>query len=359
MNKIDSYISKLFLTYFAGGLLVFVTIFLGVTALTMMRDFPQVNYTIWVSYFGYSMPETVYRMVPIATVLGVVFTLSSMNRSNELVALYSVGMGIMRVCTPVLIWVLLLCGLELILGDQVLPNFAKEKNFLYFNSIKKNPSLYSMVKTDRIWYRSRDTIFNIKTLNEKAHKAQGLMLYTFNESWDLIQMVSAKNVDLEGSQWRLHDGSVTIFTEDSSFPISTDFDEKTVVMNEEAKDLSASANAGDVLSLKELTHFIKKNKEAGLDTVRYEVDLQSKYSYSVAALVMALLGIPFSIGKQRSGGTMVNIGICLGLIFVFWLSYNSALQLGNFGQVPPVAAAWGPLLMMTFFAVFFIHKARV
>jgi lipopolysaccharide export system permease protein len=359
MNKIDRYISGLFLTYFIGGLLIFVTIFLGVTALTMMRDYPHVDYPIWISYFGYNIPETLYRMVPVATVLGVVFTLSTMNKSNELVALYSIGMGIMRVCAPILFWVFILCGVELLVGDQVLPNFAKQKNFIFFNSIKKNPALYSMVKTDRIWYRSRDTIFNIKTLNEKAHKAQGLMLYYFNDAWDLMQMISAKEVDLKGSQWLLHDGSVTVFTEESSFPISSHFTEKTIVMNEESKDLTASANAGDVLSLKELTYFIKKNKDAGLDTIRYEVDLQSKYSYSVAALVMALLGIPFSISRARSGGTMLNIGICLGLIFVFWLSYNSALQLGNFGQIPPLLAAWGPLMAMGIFALYFIRRARV
>ena len=358
MNKIDRYISGLFLTHFLGGLLVFVTIFLGITALTMMRDYPHVDYHAWISYFGYSTPETVYRMIPLGTVLGVVFTLSTMSRANELVALYSLGMGLVRICLPILFWVVLLCGFEMFLGDQVLPNFAKQKNFIFFNTIKKNPSLYSMVKTDRIWYRSRDTIFNIKTLNEKAHRAEGLVLYYFNENWDLMQMMTAQQVELQGSQWKLLNGSVTVFTDESSFPISSHFDKKTIVMNEESKDLTASANAGEVLSLHELSYFIKKNKEAGLDTIRYEVDLQSKYSYSVAALVMALLGIPFSISRNRSGGTMLNIGICLGLIFVFWLTYNSALQLGNFGQIPPIIAAWAPLLGLTVFAITQISRAR-
>jgi lipopolysaccharide export system permease protein len=117
-----------------------------------------------------------------------------------------------------------------------------------------------MVKTNRIWYRSKDTIFNLKTLNEKAHKAQGLTLYYFNEEWNLIQMITAAEVDLLPSTWKLRKGSVTVFTEDSSFPMTSDFKEKTISMGEGASDLSSTANTSDVLSLNELNQFIKKNK---------------------------------------------------------------------------------------------------
>jgi lipopolysaccharide export system permease protein len=291
--------------------------------------------------------------------MAVVFTLSTLNRQNELVALYSIGMGLVRICIPMLIWILVLCGVEMGLSDRVLPNFSKNKNYIFYNDIKKNPSMYSMVRTDRIWYRSRDTIFNIKTLNEKAHKAQGLMLYYFNQEWDLLQMISAKDVDLKGSNWDLHDGSVTVFTEESSFPLTTQFKDKTIVMNEESKDLASSANTADVLSLGELSQFIKKNKEAGLDTVRYEVDYQSKYSYAMAALVMSLLGIPFSVSRARTGGAMRNVGVCLGLVLLFWIFYSSSLTLGNYGHLPPILAAWMPIVLMSALAAFFIRRARV
>ena len=359
MNRIDRYISVLFWTYFLGGLLIFSTIFVAIDILGMMVEYKNIVLDSWLKYYEYSLPEVVYRMLPMASVMAVVFTLSTLNRLNELVALYSMGMGLVRICTPMLMWILVLCGVEMGLSDRVLPNFSRQKNYIFYHKIKKNPSMYSMVKTDRIWYRSQDTIFNIKTLNEKTHKAQGLMLYYFNQNWDLLQMISAKDVDLKGSQWDLHDGSVTVFTEDSSFPLTTQFKEKTIVMNEESKDLSASANTSDVLSLNELSQFIKKNKEAGLDTVRYEVDYHSKYSYALAALVMSLLGIPFSANRARAGGAMKNVGICLGLVLLFWIFYSSSLTLGNYGHLTPILAAWTPIFIMSAIAAYFIRRARV
>lgn len=353
-NRIDRYVSSLFWFYFLGGLLVFVTMFLAIDALGTIVSYRDAAPMALISYYAYSLPEIIYRMTPMACLLATVFTISTLNRNNELLALFSVGVSLLRVTFPILIWVSLLSAGIFLLGDRVMPNFAKSKNFVYYNQIVKNPSLYSMVKNQMIWYRSKDTIFNIKTLNDTTHEAQGLTLYYFNQNWDLIQMVTAKKVQMVGSNWNLLDGSVTLFTEDSSFPMTSQFQKKTIVMTEDAKDLSSTANTSDVLSLKELSEYIKKNKDAGLDTVRYEVDYQSKYGFAFAALVMTLVGIPFSVGRARSGGTMLNIGICLGLIMVYWIFYSSALTLGNHGHLNPLIAAWAPNVVMALIALYFL-----
>jgi len=171
-------------------------------------------------------------------------------------------------------------------------------------------------------------------------------------------MITAQEVELLGSNWKLHRGSVTIFTEDSSFPMTSDFKDKTIVMGEDAKDLSSTANTSDVLSLGELSQFIRKNKEAGLDTNRYEVDYHSKFGFSLAGFVMVVLGIPFSVGRARSGGLMANLGVCLGLIFVYWIFYSSALTLGYHGDIPAILSAWGPNLIMGAMGAFFIIRSK-
>lgn len=344
MNRIDRYISGYFWAYFLAGLLVFVTLFVAIDAMSMMVQYGDTSGTVWLQYYAHTIPEVLYRMMPVACLLATIMTLSTLQRGNELVALFSVGMSLFRVSLPIIVGVLLSCGFVLYMSDQLLPRFSKEKNYIFYHDIRKNPSLYSTVKTDRIWYRSKDMIFNIKTLNEKAQKAQGLSLYFFNPNWDLVQVITAAEVDLLGSQWLLKNGAVTIFSEDSSFPMTSKFTEKTIVMGEDAKDLSSTANTSDTLSLSELSAFIDKNREAGLDTLSYEVDYHSKYGFALAGFVMTLLGIPFSVGRARSAGIMLNVGICMGLVFVYWIFYSSALTLGNHGEIPPVLAAWAPNL---------------
>ncbi|MEZ0391116.1 MAG: LPS export ABC transporter permease LptG [Pseudobdellovibrionaceae bacterium] len=355
-SRIDRYISGLFWFYFVGGLLVFITLFLAIDALSTMVTYKEAALSALIPFYAYGLPEIIYRMAPVACLLATIFTLSTLNRNNELVALFATGMSLLRITSSILVWVFLISIGIFVLSDRVLPDFTKQKNFIFYKDIKKNPSLYSMVRNEKIWYRSKDTIFNIKTLNPEQKEAQGLTLYYFNQNWDLIQMITAKKVQLAGQNWNLFDGSVTLFTEDSSFPLTSQFTKKSIVMSEDAKDLGTSANTADVLSMSELKNFIKRNKEAGLDTVSYEVDYQSKYGFAFAALVMTLVGIPFSVGRQRSGGLMLNMGICLGLVFVYWILYSSALTLGKHGQINPLAAAWVPNIAMGLFGLYRTRK---
>jgi lipopolysaccharide export system permease protein len=355
-SRIDRYIAGLFWFYFAGGLIVFLTLFLAIDMLGTMVTYKDVAASALLSYYGYSLPEIIYRMAPVACLLGTIFTLSTINRSNELVALFAMGMSLLRITVSILISVGVITVAIFVISDRVLPDFTKQKNFVFYRDIKKNPSLYSMVRNQKIWYRSKDSIFNIKTLNPDTQEAQGLTLYYFNQNWDLLQMVTAARVKMEGQNWNLFDGSVTLFTEESSFPLTSQFKKKTIVMSEDAKDLSSTANTADVLSLRELSDFIKRNKEAGLDTISYEVDYHSKYSFALAALVMTLVGIPFSVSRARSGGTMMNVGICLGLVFLYWIFYSSALTLGKHGQINPIVAAWLPNLVMAAFGLYSTRK---
>lgn len=358
MNRMDRYISLLFIGYFLAGIIVFVTIFMAVDVMSTMVQYKGVAIESLLKYYAYFTPEVIYKMLPVACLLGMVLTLSNLNRSNELVALFASGLSLLRISAPILILITLISGFGYIASDQALPSMFKNKNYIFYNEIRKKPGMFTMIKEDRIWYRSKNAIFNIKTLNSKQAQAQGLTLYFFDESWDLIEMITAKMVDLSGSHWILRDGSVTLFTNESSFPLTRDFKEKKIVMSEDVKDLQDSGKTSEVLSQKELSQFIAKNSQAGLDTLRYEVDLHSKISFAFTALVMSFLGIPLSVGKARSGGMSLNIGIVIGLVFGYWILYNSFITLGQHGVLPPLVAAWLANIILISLAFWIIKKMK-
>lgn len=358
MNRIDRYITGLFWGYFFGGLLVFVTIFLAVDAMSTLVTYKGVETTALLGYYGAMAPEIIHKMLPVACLLGVILTLSSLNRAGELVALFASGMGLLRVCAAPLIWVGAVSVASYVISDQVIPPANRQKNYIFYHEIKKSPGMFSVVKTDRIWYRSKNAIFNIKTLNPDSARAQGLTMYFFNEGWDLLQMLTAKEVEIKGKLWDLRDGSVTIFSSDSSFPLTSQFKTKTLPMGEDSQDLAGTGQTSDTLSQVELARFIARNKEAGLDTLRYEMDYHAKWGFAAAGFVMVLLGIPFAVGRARSGGIMLNLGICLALVFGYWILYSSALTLGSHGQLLPILAAWLPNLLMGSLGVFLLKRLR-
>ena len=354
---IDRYISKLFSLYFIAGLLVFVTIFLAVDFMGAFARY-DVSIDVLLRYYGYFLPAIIHQMIPVGCLVATVFTLSTLNKTNELTALFSVGMSLARVSIPILTLVSVISAASFWAGDRLLPRFAQKKNYVYYVEIKKQPGLYSTVKTNKIWYRSQNVLFNIRILDAASRVAQGITLYYFDDEWNLKQLIKAKKVKMNGQLWELTDGLVTLFAPERSFPLTKTFKRKSVTMGEDVADLQSVTHSSDVMNTQELKHFIRKNKEAGMETLRYEVDYHSKFGFAFAAFDMSLIGIPFSVNRQRSGGTFMNAGICLGLAFGYWVFFSSAVTMGRYGYLPPLLAAWGPNLLMSGLSIHFLLRLK-
>lgn len=357
INIIDRYIAKIFLTYCIGGLVVFVTLFIAINYMTDLAQYKAPAEAI-IKYYILMAPAQVYLMIPVACLLGTIFTLSQLSKSNELVALFSSGLSLARISLPILVLVVLISSVSFWVNDRLLPIVNQRRNYVLYVDIQKRPGLYSTVKTNRIWYRSGNVLFNIKTLQAEKGSAQGLTMYFFDGSWRLIQMITAREVLLQGTNWELANGTVTLFTENSSVPMAQNFRKKTISVSEETADIQQSSQSSETLSVAELRRFINRNKESGLDTLRYEVDYHAKFAFAFAAFVMSFLGIPFSVTRQRAGGAAFNVGATIALAFAYWSAYNSGLTLGQHGALPPIVAVWLPNIAMVALSGFFLARLK-
>lgn len=319
----------------------------------------EVSLSTLARYYGVYCFQIIYQFIPVAAMVGVVFTLSTLNRSRELTALFSLGMGLFRVLLPIFIWVAFFAGVTFFLGDRVIPVTKQKRDYIYYTDMKKKPGLFSTVKTDKIWYKSDNIIFNIKLLNPELRKAFGVTFYYFSPDWKFQQVITSKEALIKPGGWDLKDGTITLFVEDLSTPLVKNFTEKSIPMTEELSDIQTTSSASDFLSFKELGRYIRKNKEAGLNMTSFEVDYLNKISFPFTTFVMAFIGVPYVITHQRSGGAAKNIGLILLLTFGFWIIYSSAMSLGRHGQIPPLVATWGPNLIVLVLTLIGFRLKRV
>ncbi|MCB0393454.1 MAG: LPS export ABC transporter permease LptG [Bdellovibrionales bacterium] len=357
INIYDRFVAKIFALYFLGAITVLLTLYLSVDAMSSMMSMDAPGLT-WAKYYFFMLPSIIYQLLPIVSMIATIFTLSGLNRSNELTAMFSLGMSLARISAPILILVSLVTVFTFFLGDRVVPRANQLKNYTYFVEIKKKPGLYSTVKTNKIWYRSKNILFNIKTLDVKNRKAFGATFYYFDSDWNLVQLISAREVHMVDTTWKLKDGVLTIYEEKSNLPLTKSFMEKTISLDEDVGDLKSGADSSEVLTSRELRGFIEKNKEAGLDTLHYEVDFHAKYGFAFSAFVMAFLGIPFSARHVRSGGVAMSIGACIVLGFVYWSLYSSGQALGRHGAIPAVLAVWIPNISMLGLTGWFLLRLK-
>jgi lipopolysaccharide export LptBFGC system permease protein LptF len=77
------------------------------------------------------------------------------------------------------------------------------------------------------------------------------------------------------------------------------------------------------------------------------VDLYTKISYPLINLIMLLIGLPFAF-KMGKRGALYGMAISVVLGIMFWALFNLFTAMGGYGILPPMLAAWAPILFFGF-----------
>lgn len=359
MRILDRYILFEFVRSFLIALLALATVFFIADYLRGVWD-AEVSPMALLKYGAYQLPAIICQMVPPAAMLGTTICLSLLNRKNELTAIHASGIGLSHVSTLIFGAIFIACCFTLVTYDRVVPPLARKRTSYYWRVIKKRPDFTVDIKTSKIWYRSKNYIYNLRVYDNATSTIHGIGIYFFDNRFQLMQHVEAETAhyDVKQNEWDLKDGMLTIFPEGQSFPLSKHFAEKRLTLPETPKDFLEIDKQVETLRLKELLTFIKRNKDAGLDTKTYEVDFHSRIAVSFIALVMGLLAIPYSVRPKREGGLGKDLAICIGWIFSYWLLFSLSLSLGRSGAIAPAMSVWGPSALFFVAAVTLVLKGR-
>ena len=121
------------------------TLFLIIDFISSLMRF-DVGFPTLIRYYGVYSFQICYQFIPVASMVGVVFTLSEMNRNKELSALYSLGISLFRILAPIFFWILVLFYFSFLLGDRFIPLTKQKRDYIYYTEMKKKPGLFSTVK---------------------------------------------------------------------------------------------------------------------------------------------------------------------------------------------------------------------
>ena len=357
MRTLDRYLSGIFLKNFLLAMMALGTLFIfqAILAEVVEHQFPTEQIVI---YHLLNFPQILVQMSPPSVLLATVMTLSGLNRTNELVACYSLGQGIGRVVGLLLSLTFVICCAVLVLQDRILPPSFRKRTTYYWREMKKRPDFFLDLKRDKVWYRSKNLIYNLQTFDPKSYSITGMSVYSFDDQFNLVEVVEAQRARYSPKGWLLKNGTVTVFSQEDPFPLSKKFDEKELIIAETPNDFLEIEREVDGLRFKELFRYIERQKAAGADTKQTEVKFHSKISLGFIPMIMCILAVPFSVRNRREGGVARDIGLCLGLTFFYWLFYSVGLSLGSNGALPPIVAAWLPSVVFGGLAGALIFRDR-
>ena len=258
-----------------------------------------------------SAPGHVYEVVPVAVLVGTMYSLGQLARNSELVIMRTSGVSISRLALSLIKIGLIFTLLTLIVGEFVTPYTEKAAQRI---RIKATDSVVAQDFRSGLWVKDANNFVNVEEVLPDSSLIN-IHIYEFDQAFKLKSITNAKEGIFNGRDWILSDVMQTELTEQNN---KTEFLPKaqwqSLIRPELLNVLLISPEKMSVWNLYSYIHHLSSNKQK---TTRHEIALWSKLVYPLACIVMVILALPFGFLGQRESGASVKIfaGIMLGVSY--------------------------------------------
>ncbi|AMP01343.1 putative permease YjgP/YjgQ family protein [Collimonas arenae] len=292
------------------------------------------------------LPSYAYELMPIAALIGTIYTLSQFAARSEFTIMRVSSMSTMMAAKALFKIGLLFVVATVLIGEFVSPKSAEWAEQLKLQS--KGSSISQKFKTG-LW--SKDVIrtdgttgdiigsrfINIDEIRSDG-ELEGVKLYEFDRNLHMTAQLHAKRANYQGNHvWRMAEVVQTDFvngasTEDITSSIATkSFPSKDLVSEITPEILSVLFADPDHMSAYNLWSYSRHLAENNQHSERYDIAFWKKLVYPLSVFVMMALALPFAYLHFRAGGVSLKIftGIMIGVSFQLVNTLFSHLGLLN------------------------------
>ena len=319
-------------------------------------------------YYLVLLPSFLPLVLPISLLVSLLFSLGSLHKNNEIVALRAAGLSLWRISRGLWFAGLLLTALLFALNSRWVPwsvetsrelldglRFtSQEAGGVDFREIGQVPNLsFDNRRAGRLWF--------MNGFSERAFLGVGVTVYTRDRDGRERYRIAAREAVFEESEgyWRFLDGREITYNAEGEPIRSVGFDEKKMLeyrehpelmlaLNKRPKDLSFFEIRGILSSIQP-----EENPRVYAYLVQYYQILAAPFS----CLVVMGLAIPFAVSGVRTN-PLVGVSKSVGFFILFYFMSNICIVLGERQLIPAEVAAWAPNGLMFFIGALLFHRAR-
>ena len=356
MSVMNLYIIKELVLPFLFGMGIFTSLGLSIGAVfELIRKVTDsgLDWGVAAKVLVLKMPEFIVFAFPMSILLATLMTYSRLSSDSELIALRSVGVNVYRLIMPAVAFSLCIVALTLWFNNFVAPAASYQaavtlkaalgdtrpdfetQNILFpeYADIKTKNGEDREVLT-RLFYAEEFNGEQMKNLTvlDRSRRSVSQIVVARSAEWNVLENI-----------WDFYDGTIYLIGVDGSYSNIVRFQHQQLALPQTALDITKQSKKTNEMNIVEARNYLEIIKHsADQSRVRkWQVRIQEKIALPFACLVFALIGAVLGIQPQGSGKA-TSFGVCIGLIFGYYLLSFISQSLGISGVVPPWLAAWLP-----------------
>ncbi|MGZ5201496.1 MAG: LPS export ABC transporter permease LptG [Telluria sp.] len=323
------------------------------------------------------VPGHVYEVMPVAALIGTIYTMAQFAQSSEFTIMRASSMST-RMAAGMLCKIgIIFVGVTFLFGELITPRTAPlaERLRLAAKGGTVSAEFRSGMWTKDIVHADgmKGPAVGSRFFNVRQFKPDGQLidvrLYEFDNNLRMRSLITAASGTYTGNNtWQLQDVTETRFNNTRELPepgapvapgtrIQSTYGQETasvstrhvptfeLVSEVTPKILSVSHSDPDRMSANELAVYTRHLAENRQETERFKIAFWKKLIDPLAIFVLMLLALPFAYLQTRSGGISLKIfiGIMIGVSFILINSLFS--HLGLLSTWPAFLTAIAPSLL--------------
>lgn len=354
----------LFTYFFRRYLLVIMQFFIGVIVIAFLVDFTEFsrrvsnlpNYTVGAGLLltALRLPQIIQTAIPFIILFSAMVMLMTLNRKYELVIARSAGISAWQFLAP-------LCLASFLIGVLTITIFntaaARALSFAETIEASFSGSPAGTFDTPRLPWLRQVTAEGATIIGAKQTSQRGLMLtdatfLRFDANGGIVERLDARQAELGQGAWTLTD--VTRLGADGTRSIEPSASVKSQLRPEFVEEQFALP---ETIPFFELGEKIDAARSFGLSANAFAMQYHSLLALPMLLVAMTLIAATVSMRFARLGQSapMILGGVLAG--FLLYVVSVLVKAFGSSGFVPPIVAAWLPVVVAAFFGVtFLLHK---
>ncbi|THD82965.1 LPS export ABC transporter permease LptG [Aliigemmobacter aestuarii] len=343
------YIARRFLRTFGTVFMVFFGILFLIDIIEQLRRFSDKGIGMGQAAHlaALSVPESLYRILPLIMILSAIALFLGLARSSELVVVRAAGRsGLRFLVTPVIV-ALALGSLAVAVLNPLVAATSKEYDALWARLAQGRDSALS-ISDAGLWLRQGSpegqTVIHSRRASGDGTELFGATFLTFDGAGVPQRRIEAASARLDQGYWELDDAKIWDLTA-ANPETAARSEAAAVIPSDLTRDaIRDSFGTPSAIPVWDLPDYIAGLERAGFSARSHQVWLQMELAQPLLLAAMVLVAAGFTMRHARFGrtGTMVLFAL-LGGFSIFFLR-NFAQVLGENGQIPILMAAWVPPL---------------
>lgn len=356
MKILDSYLVKKYLSTVLFVMLLVIMISVAIDVSDKVQSFiskPCTTKEILLTYYPGFIMHMIGLLMPIFTLIGVVFFTSRLAFNAEILSILNAGVSFNRLLRPYMMAAVVVSTGHLLINHFIAPTFNKsrlwfERTYVWLDQDKgKTSNVHILVAPDMKAY--------VRGYNKNGNTVSGLRIEHFRGN-QILSILDAETAVFKSdpNRWQLSNYTIRNFNgfQETFTRYTAPLD---TAINLLPDDFIYYTNQNEEMTTPELYEAIERNRERGAFNKSYEIETHRRTADAATNIILTVIGLAVAGRKVRGGmGLHIAIAVGIGALFVLLSKFASSFASSNVISVG--LGIWIP--NMAFMAVAFLVSSK-